>query len=552
MALTEKEELELLELEEAEYQDSLKAQKNTEPFVADTAVGSALQGATFGFGDELTAAGAALTDIAVGDPKLNDYKDLYNKYLQDERQQLKLEAEANPKTALGAGLAGGLMTAMVPGAGMLNTVKGATAAGAATGLGMSEATSLPEVAQDVGYGAAGGAILSKALPLAAQIPSAVGKTVKGAGSFVADLPLVRDVVDAAQGAFQGKTYSGADQVQKYQSQIRDTAQNTIDLLKELSLKKAGQKSKVIEEAVKEGKTLDIAPDVLETYKKLKGLGPSELSTKEARKAAKELEKLTQAEFEGSLATGKNVKELDKVAKNLQSVIDSNQTNTEARQYALDLLSKIKSKTQELSPDLKNANQEIADTMGLFERFTGKSPKEYIPGMNVADNAAMLDRASRVLSRVDDEPTKVNDLVEGILGQRGLKDYAPDVADYVKKSSTELARDLDLARKASGDVKFVGERLSTLSTKLGESAGKMGKFAKDSALATIKNVTPNFMENTALRASQQFGETGKKLSNILMSVAPKGEQQRTAVMFSLMQNPEYREILEQLNPMGEGE
>jgi hypothetical protein len=99
----------------------------------------------------------------------------------------------------------------------------------------------------------------------------------------------------------------------------------------------------------------------------------------------------------------------------------------------------------------------------------------------------------------------------------------------------------------------GEELGSGIRKVSQGAKNVALSTKNAALATIKNTTPKFMEDIALKANQpQFGETGKKLSNILMRVAPKSESNRTATMFSLMQNPEYREILEQLNPMGEGE
>lgn len=557
MALTEQEELELLQLEEEEYQQSLKQQKSKDELSkTDTLVGAGLQGATFGFGDELTAAGAALADIAEGPKKLEDYKNLYNQYLKSERSQLKKEQEENPKTALAANIAGGFLT---PGGSLLAGAKGAkqlatvgAGVGALAGLGTSEAETLPGMAQDVGLGAVGGAVLGPAIPMAisgvSKAASVPGKVVKEGTEFVANLPLVSDALAAAKGAAQGKKYSG--QTEKYQSELRDVAKDAVDLLKELSLKKASKKGELLEQASTPENIADIAPKLLESYQKLKSIGPENLATQEQRKAAKDLEKFIKPVLEGSVLSGKNAKDLDKILKSLQDVIPQENKTKAVKDIGLDLLGSLKAQTEELAPELKPTNKELSDTMALFERLTGKSPTEYVPGMDVAENAKMLDKVTNVLKKSETEPTKLSDITEGFLGAKGLKNYAPDVADYISKRSAEAAKDLELAQKASGDVKYLGERLQTMATKGGELAGTLAKKTKDAAVGTVKEVTPDNMQQMALTAAEKFGETGKKLSNILLNTANKSKQERTAVMFGLMQTPEYRQMLNDLKPDNE--
>jgi hypothetical protein len=74
-------------------------------------VGGALQGATFGFGDELSAGAGAL----LGD---GDYTKL-----RDEQRQANRDAEAGDPAAYGKGKLGGSLASMVLPLGMVNSAK---------------------------------------------------------------------------------------------------------------------------------------------------------------------------------------------------------------------------------------------------------------------------------------------------------------------------------------------------------------------------------------------------------------------------------------------
>lgn len=114
-------------------------------------LGSALQGATFNFSDEIVAAGRAATD-----------RDLtYRQAVDEERGQLQDFRKANPKTAFGLEMAGGLAS-------------GVGAAGAATRGG---ATAARVLASGVGGGAVAGAGAGESAPERAGL--AVGGGVLG-------------------------------------------------------------------------------------------------------------------------------------------------------------------------------------------------------------------------------------------------------------------------------------------------------------------------------------------------------------------------------------
>lgn len=168
-----------------------------EPSPLDSPVAAAAsglaQGATLGFADELGAIGStamkALTGHAgplAGQP-LSDIGDQYERERNQLRQEFAQAAEANPKTALAANIAGSVanpLASMIPsvsagktlGSTVANTAVQGGAQGAVMGAGNSEADTLGGLATDTALGlgvgtlggAAGGALahgVAKATPV---------------------------------------------------------------------------------------------------------------------------------------------------------------------------------------------------------------------------------------------------------------------------------------------------------------------------------------------------------------------------------------------------
>ncbi len=136
------------------------------------------QGLSFGFADELEAGlGAGLDALFQG----QDFGDTYRNLVKDSRTENTQFAEENPKAALAANVAGGLMTG---GAGAVRT--GAAKAlpklaaygagtGALAGAGASEKESLGQLGEDVAVGAGTGALLGTVAPATGKF---IGDTVK--------------------------------------------------------------------------------------------------------------------------------------------------------------------------------------------------------------------------------------------------------------------------------------------------------------------------------------------------------------------------------------
>jgi len=173
MALTEQEELELLELEEEEYQAQQAAPKK-EISKLETFAKTVPSGLTFGFDDELAGASAGTAALLLGNkdiPVIDRIKEAYKTARDDRRLDVAEASEANPKTAflgnvVGGGLGGGLIAAPKT---ILGAAKLGTGLGAVSGLGSTEdITDIKETAKDVALGAGIGGIAGSALKYGAD------------------------------------------------------------------------------------------------------------------------------------------------------------------------------------------------------------------------------------------------------------------------------------------------------------------------------------------------------------------------------------------------
>ena len=166
-------------------------------------IGSAQEGQLLGFGDEIAGAGRTALDYLApsswgeGTQSLTDK---YKMYRDDERQNTKEFADANPKTSLALNLAGGLATPIKGPKGLPKSTGTAAkqkdiaqqaiargvSEGAVAGVGVSEADNLEDMAYDALEGGAWGGGTTIGL-------RGLGK----AASVVAKKRVAEDLVDAA-------------------------------------------------------------------------------------------------------------------------------------------------------------------------------------------------------------------------------------------------------------------------------------------------------------------------------------------------------------------
>lgn len=169
----EKDELELLELEEKEHQHQ-SAKTTNKPGLLETIARHGTQGLTYGFADEAAGGLGALGEVASGMSPSSKLGELYAEYRNAHRARDKEAAAASPMTAKVAELAGGIFA---PGgvAGRTATagakIGRAIGTGALQGVGSSEDETPGDLAKEAAKGGAGGllglgvgAAVSKAIP----------------------------------------------------------------------------------------------------------------------------------------------------------------------------------------------------------------------------------------------------------------------------------------------------------------------------------------------------------------------------------------------------
>lgn len=140
------------------------------------ATDAAINGATLGLADEISAAGRAPIDMAL---RGEGFDEAYQHNLAAERDRLEQYKKANPKTALAAEVVGGF-AAPIPNMGAVKT--GATIGGV-VGFGNSEGD-LAQRGSDAAIGSGGGALLGGALSAGAR---AFGGKAPSAAPSIAEL-----------------------------------------------------------------------------------------------------------------------------------------------------------------------------------------------------------------------------------------------------------------------------------------------------------------------------------------------------------------------------
>ena len=195
MALSPQEELELLELEEQEYQAS-KGKVTPQETVSALESGARglVQGASLGFGDEIQGGAEALWEKAFSGDQ-TALADLYNKHRDSARSANQAAQDANPASYMGGQAAGAVGLGLATGG--TSSIGGLAALGAAEGLGSSNADLTQGdylgAAKDTAIGGAlGGALGVAGKQLSNLAPKAV-PLAKGALEEIATNPILGKV-----------------------------------------------------------------------------------------------------------------------------------------------------------------------------------------------------------------------------------------------------------------------------------------------------------------------------------------------------------------------
>lgn len=278
-----------------------ESQTQQKPGIGRTVFDQTMQGATFGFADEVQdAIGAGIASIATGE----NLGDMYNQARELSQSRLDEQLQQRPATAITSNLVGGVGTGIAGGATKAGTAVGnflrtgntaaraakGAAAGAATGAAYGAGTGQDgDRARSAGMGAVTGGVVGAAAPVAGaavrgayntivpKIDDAVKPLAKRARDF--GIPLRADQVapsmarNTVQKASQVMPLSGSTQfIQKQRSSWNKALANTIgvDDLSPGSIKTFRRRNSDLFDEVLKNKQVQFADNDISKIASLKG------------------------------------------------------------------------------------------------------------------------------------------------------------------------------------------------------------------------------------------------------------------------------------------
>lgn len=490
--------------------------EQTEIGKLESALRGVAQGASFGLADEAQAGIEALSELPYkSDAKsleelYNDYMGLYRSGRDDIRSQNKAAAEANP------------WSYNVPEIATAFAMPGGAAKGAGRAamlgtqvLGTSEADlTKGEFGQLAKEGLVAGAIDQ----LGGKAISALGKGVSKGKEALAEGPL-EDLFKVYQASKAGKPVFGKKALEAAEDEVREVGSEIADVLNTKGKNLASQQRDIISKSTKQ---FDITPELVETGEELNRL--RDIFSSDAFKSS---DKKFQQELSDVVAQygakDLSLSNLNKVKQKLASLSDytddpSKIVNEEVMSIVQALEGKIRNKAYTEVPEYGNINKQIQNYIGDMKGL----------GM---DKMRQYDYDPKVAGQLD---SKIQKIVTGIEkdSEAGMK-----ARGSFEKLKAQLSPELQNKVRSASDYKDIaGQKIDFSLKPIGTSsayiAGKASRIA-DIPVEQLKSLSSKAMNTKGM---QGLSESLEKL------VTEPDQRKKNALIFSLQQNPAYREFM----------
>lgn len=571
------------------------AEPASAPGMLEAGALGAAQGATFGFGDELYGAGKGLIDTLTGDKPadMDTLMEAYRSNRDAARSRIGEAEEANPVTYNLANVLGGFA---VPAGALGATGKAATfagkvgkgvatglGAGALAGLGTSEGDltkgEVGQVASDVGKTAALGGALGGAAH--AVIPEVTGATGKWLDTF----KRYQQIKNATKQAAAGVEMAGpaaeerisrvgkgvAEDIGKTIGGVTESAGETIGA----ALKSGGEvpaedtyfklKNKLnsIKPATKEDELrINHFNDLLD---KLIGKTETESgsvytnpnpTTEEISNVYKELNSI----FKGnvppqSAAIGKEIRsELTGLAKQGLDAENVTKLNVGNEGYTKGITSEAKIKGVPSAPDTTMQGQIAYDTQ--IKQLVGTIDKTFTDPSNL-DTVALKDAFKLAKENVETMNAKLSANtkdIEELAQLKALKDSQLTKLSDLEEQAKQYALDMStsLGHRGAGGLgnesslkKITGLSAEAGVLQTGRMAGKAQRFATKTvpefvhtAANKVYDMSPEMLQGKL----DKLVQAGSPFADRFKDAMSQQGRKRNALMFTLMQQPGFRQII----------
>lgn len=539
----------------------------------DTALG-ATQGATFGLADELEGGLKTGGQVLTGSvpTKLEDIVNAYRQNRDKAREAYKAAEERSPTASTVGNIAGAIIPSVLTagaaapeaGAGLAarlgTAIKVGTGAGALGGLGNSEADltkgQVGQAAIDTtiggATGAVGGGILGGVAEAGKSALSNGGKLASKIVSYIKDEPYIANLIDTFKTEKSGVSLTGnsgfdaaLDNLHKVTNELATGVKNTAESF-------PGAIDKVIKRADEAGFTADTS-EVLDPIKKKLQYEFAKSSDEGIRKdIATALNKIENYKFglpEGEVRTGtpeKSASELvglRRQAQELSHLGDSNELKTQyGKRIGGDLVGALKEQEQNI-PGLSEVNERASASMKALDALGLEQGKDFTTDAdgNVILKALDASKIANKIQQMGSSSTNARgarEFIQQVLTP--LKVANPNLAEQIAPKIEQAAQQVDLAKGLRNEG--LGQNLVGSTKSLGlKSAAGLGKVAK-----SITDSTPDELKSIASSLVQQGGN-GYKAAQSIVEALKKDDTGRNAALFTLQQNPAYREMLQKYFP-----
>jgi len=534
------------------------------------------QGLTLGFAEELTAPIAAAVGMTQdlpaepGENPLEKYQRLMSLYKETAREEQRAGEEQQPVATLAGAIGGGFL---MPGAGTLSQLgrfknlaqakqalqatkaAGGTAkrlrqaqaakqlgvgagVGGAAGVGVSEGDTPEELAKDALTGSILGVGVGAAMPAVEKIArGAVGLTKEGLELIGGPTgkALMRGMKGQQLIGQQGPKITGKE-ISRYGKEIgpkMQTATSNIDTARR----------EIIGEAMQAGKTANVTDDLVEMAQSIADMPARDIVGKtEKQRLTNILKDFIQDEGMTDVSP-QAWNELRQTYRNLSKMGDASLKDPTALSLATKLASQTRNLLEEMVPGTaelgkkRQAMTEAAEMLGLDDVYD-MNPQKVM---------------SRIVQLIHQQEgagasgVKGRQIIEDALDKIKLAD--PELARKIAPKIDELADRAYMTKKAQ-ERASITYPLSTL-----ESYAVKGSNVVGLGLHKLAKAPPRVLRDMASDLTDMGGDGARQLGMVLERASNQGERSRQAILFGIMQNPTYRNLLKQVNAgifEGEGE
>lgn len=518
----------------------------------ESALRGGAQGISLGTADELQAGVGAAQDIWNSDAQdleslLNDYKTLYKKNREDIRKEYKSAQEANP-WSYGLSEAGASMA--IPGGGAKILGKGALTLGGQV-LGSSEVDltkdpseldgELAQLGKEAGIAGGIGVAAESAFPMA-------GKAIKGANRAIGN-PL-EDLFKAYQQSSMGKKIFGDEARRAAEKQSQEVSENIAGTLFSKGQGMGRQQAEILRSAgdIK----VDLMPELHKFTQELEGLRKTGSIDPRFMADDKKIQEVVQqiAAKKGftNLPPGE-VNEIVRKLKDLSGISDTSLLKTPEAERALQGFERnIREKNYSTIDDLKNIEKQISEITGVTPtmqnigslRDQNKSISDYnslLEGLGL-DKIRDAQYDPKIQSQIGN---KIQSMVRGIEreSEQGIK-----ARQSFEKLKPELSQDQIIRTQDASDYYDITKKAG------GQSLFDKSEIAAGAVIGKADRLlsAPTRVIEGLSQSARNNGMNG--LADGLAKVATeKNDRVRKALMFTLQQNPAYRQFLNSMNPEG---